>query len=287
MKSEKNFLDINYPFESADYVLLPVPYEVTTSRFAGTYNAPLRIIENSEELDDYIPEFEFDVKTIKIHTLPPLHPPSLIPAEAIGFIAEKVKKILDERKTPIIIGGEHTITLGVSEALPEDVRFVIIDAHLDFYHSFKGEKLCHATVGKRVSERHRILHIGARTYETSEMEDFMKGDFLLLPFKSFFTEAGERPLEECSRGKIYISVDLDVLSPSEGIPVGNPVGGEGFTVKELLSVLHSFILNCPVVGIDFCEYRPLPSRSADIIVSRIIQHALAFMEMARLAFERI
>jgi agmatinase len=272
-----NFLGIECNLEDAEYLIVPIPYEVTTTCFGGTYYAPWRILEASKEIEDYLPELDLNTGEIKIHTLSFFHPPSLIPEEAIEHISQKIKEIVNKKKIPIIIGGEHTITWGCLKAFDEDTKVVFVDAHLDFYDRFHGEKICHATVGKRIAERHRIVHIGGRAYETVEGEELSKHDVIFLPMKSFF-ESQDKLIDWISRGPVYLSIDFDILSPQEGISVGNPVP-EGWTINELLHLINFLILNSHIAGIDFCEYRP-SSKTGDILVSKIIQKTLAFMEIS-------
>jgi len=271
-----NFLGIQCNFEEAEYVVVPISYEATTSCFGGTHYAPWRILEASQEIEDYLPELDLNTGGIKIHTLPVFHPPSLVPEEAIEHISEKISEIVNAKKIPIIIGGEHTIAWGCLKSFDEDTKVVFVDAHLDFYDQFRGEKICHATVGKRIAERHRMVHIGGRTYETVEGEELSKHDVIFLPMKSFF-DSHDKFFDWISKGSVYLSIDFDILSPQEGIMVGNPVP-EGWTINELLHLINFFVLNSRVTGIDFCEYRPA-TKTGDILASKVIQKTLAFMEI--------
>ncbi len=279
---KKNLLGIECPVEKAEYVVVPISYEATTSCFAGTYYAPLKILEASQELEDYLPELELNTGEIRIHTLPIFYPPSLVPEVAIESISKKIKEVVNLKKIPVIIGGEHTLTIGVLKAFEEDIKVIVVDAHLDFYDEFKCEKICHATVGKRIAEKYRMTHIGARAYELIEGENLANYDVLFVP-QRFFFDSNDRILDEVSRGNIYISVDLDILSPEQGISVGNPVP-EGWSLNDLLQLLNFFALHSHVVGIDFCEYRPA-SKTGDMIVSKIIQKTIAFMEIGKFAKE--
>lgn len=272
------FLGIECPFEKADYVVIPIAYEATTSCFVGTYYAPLRILESSHQLEDYIPELELNAGDLEIHTIPIFHPSSLVPEEAVDHISERVKEVINWKKNPVIIGGEHTITLGALKAFGEETKVIFVDAHLDFHNQFHNEKICHATVGKRIAEKYRMAQIGGRAYEIVEAEELSKGDVIFLPLKSFF-DSNEKIVDEFFRSPVYLSVDLDILSPDEGISVGNPVPN-GWSVNELLYLINFFILNCDVIGIDFCEYTPT-TKTGDILISKIIQQTIAFMEIKK------
>jgi agmatinase len=274
-----NFLGIECPYEDAEFIIIPIAYEVTTSCFAGTYHAPYKVLEASQEIEDYLPSLDLNTGEIRIHTLPIFSPPSLVPEEAIEHISKKIREVINTEKIPIIIGGEHTITWGCLKCFDEETKVVFVDAHLDFYDQFKGEKICHATVGKRIAERHRMVQIGGRTYEIIEGEELSKHDVIFLPVKSFF-DSHDKLIDWISRGSVYLSIDFDILSPQEGISVGNPVP-EGWAMDELLNLINFFILNSHIIGIDFCEYRPV-SKTGDILVSNIIQKTLAFMEIKKL-----
>jgi agmatinase len=188
-------------------------------------------------------------------------------------------------KFPVILGGEHTITLGALRALrPELV--VVFDAHLDIRDELFGERLCHATYLKRGYEelRYNALIIGARALSKDEVEYAESNSNIgYITSLSVIKNSGDtiaeiKQLVE-SASSVYVSVDLDVLDPAFAPAVGNP-HPEGLSTTNLIDILHEIMCN-KVVGFDLNEVYPhfdqgiTASVAAYVVMESLYSHILS------------
>jgi len=156
----------------------------------------------------------------------------------------KNKLKIDFKGTPIIMGGEHLITLPVIEALkPENV--LIFDAHADYYDTYKGEKYSYATVTRRISEiTSKVVVAGVRDLTQEEALSDFKNVKVLQDIK-------EVP-RIINKGEWYVSIDLDVLDPSHCPEVSTPVP-RGVSYEALVKVLNNLCINHRITGLDVVE----------------------------------
>jgi agmatinase len=234
---------------SGEIILLGIPYEGKENFLKGTREAPFKIRWSMESIEDYSP---YQKRSIPLYTdFGDLNIPQGSPREVLEEVEKRLEKILDGRMRPLFIGGDHTITwatFGALHHLYKDLVLLHLDAHLDRRDQYKGERLNHATVMRRIEERFgrdRILSFGIRSVAEEELG------------VSYARELG--PLPEELKGKpLYLSLDLDVLDPSQFPAVGNPEPG-GVTFKELLDWL--FQLKGRLVGAELVEINPSATSS--------------------------
>ncbi len=146
--------DLNYvDYEKARIIIVPVPYEAMVTYRKGTKNGPLAIIEASGNMELYDEELDTETYKAGIHTMPPLDVEKLSPSEMIKVAHKTVKDILTAGKFPVLIGGEHTISVGTAKAAKEavgDISILTMDAHYDLRNEYKGSKNSHACVARRL-----------------------------------------------------------------------------------------------------------------------------------------
>jgi agmatinase len=161
---------------------------------------------------------------------------------------------------PVMLGGEHTITLGALRALKPDT-VVVFDAHLDLRDELFGERLCHATYLRRAIEELgcNALVIGIRALSGEEVEYadasdnvayILAREFIMSPEES--TERIRENIEES--GSIYLSIDMDVLDPAYAPAVGNP-HPEGLSTSMLMDAVEA-VMRGDVIGLDLNEVYP-------------------------------
>ncbi len=156
------FSGIQRTFEEAEYVILGAPLDSTSTYRSGARFAPLAIREASLNIETHSFRTNMDVEDLKIHDLGDLHIAGKVD-ETLKRLELVTKDLLDAKKTPLVIGGEHTITLGVIRSLGENVTLVSLDAHLDLRNEYMGLTTSHATFMRRIKEQvkpHKILEIG-------------------------------------------------------------------------------------------------------------------------------
>ncbi|MFQ5957520.1 MAG: agmatinase, partial [Candidatus Brocadiales bacterium] len=237
--------------EKSRLVILPVPYDSTSSYRTGAKEGPQAIIMASRNIELFDEELLCDVSTYGIHTLPELMPDHRGPEYTINIVEEAASGILKQGKMLVTLGGEHGITLGVVRAYKEifpRLSVLQIDAHLDLRHSYAGSIYSHASVMRRVYELSSITQVGIRSF--SEEEHNFVTENGLKPFyqrdinhrEGWQEEVIERLSEE-----VYVTIDLDGFDPSIMPSVGTPEPG-GLGWYEVLRLLRKLAEKRKVVG---------------------------------------
>jgi agmatinase len=267
------FLGQEYSFEEAKVVIIPVPYEGTVSYGLGTKSGPEEIINASWQIESF--DFELGkeiIDDVKICTKPCIKIVGKNPEKVINQVYIKTKYALVNNKFPIILGGEHSITLGAVKAINEqidNVTVIQIDAHADLRDEYEGKKYSHACVGKRIhNEGNRLVQIGIRSISKEEhllIKDCKK----IFTFKTpFQIEHINEIISKCT-DNIYITIDADGFDPSIVPAVGTPVPG-GLLWYDALELFKELFEKKNVVGFDFVELtKSKETRSADLAATLI------------------
>ncbi|MCS7125238.1 MAG: agmatinase [Candidatus Bathyarchaeota archaeon] len=251
-------------FEKADYVVLGVPFDVTSTFRTGARFGPNAVRAASINIETYSFRSGVDVEDLRIHDLGDLHV-STDTEQTLERLAKVIREIRETGKIPTVVGGEHTITLGVLKGLSDDFSQTIIvsfDAHLDLRDEFMGLKLSHTTFMRRVNEQLKpaaILEVGTRAVCKEELEYSKKAGitfFTTHQIKKMGSEKAAKQLLKKLEGckNVYLSIDMDVLDPSYAPAVQNPEP-DGLDISTLLDVLGSFC-DKRVIGFDVVEVAP-------------------------------
>lgn len=257
----QTFLACDSEYEEADIVLFGAPFDGTTSFRPGARFGPSAIRSESFGIETYSPYSDRDLTDISVFDGGDLELPFGNPEQVLLMIEEYTKKILNDGKIPLMLGGEHLVTLGTIRAMIKkypDLNIVHFDAHTDLRTDYLEQTLSHATVMRRVWDLvgdGRIHQFGIRSGERYEFE-FAKGHTDL--YKFFLS--GFDPIVALLKDKpIYFTLDLDVLDSSVFCGTGTPEGG-GVSFNDLLdAVLRLDRLN--VVGCDINELAPIYDQS--------------------------
>ena len=259
----QTFLDTppeEHDYDSARFVVIPVPYDGTTSFRTGSRYAPAAIIDASRHLEDFDVELRCDPSASGIYTLPEITPDASGPARVVDQVRDAVADTLASVKTPVLIGGEHTIALGAVRACAdayEDLTVLYLDAHADLRDSYMGTRWGHASVARRISEICPVVEVGVRSISQDEFEFARNAPDVSVRF--WPPEEPERGLYEAvSRqlsSQVYISIDLDVLDPSIMSAVGTPEPG-GMSWWDLTGMIRAVARISRIVGFDIVELSP-------------------------------
>jgi len=274
-------------FEEAEYVILGVPFDVTSTYRSGARFAPLAIREASLNIEGYSFRTGMDIEDLKIHDLGDLH----VAGDAeltLGRLALVAQDLFDANKVPVFIGGEHTITLGVMRSLDENVALVSFDAHLDLRDDYLGLTLSHTTFMRRIKETvnpSKILEIGTRAVCKEELDYAKKSGIDYLTAHQIRKDGVKnmvKTVDDILEGyeKIYITIDLDVLEPAFAPAVQNPEP-EGLDTPTLLDLLEA-VCDSRVVGFDLVEVAPHYDRGLTATqAAKTIFEVLCCLEKAR------
>lgn len=251
------FIGCESEYTDADVVMFGAPFDSTTSYRPGTRFASSAIRNESFGLETYSPYQDKDLMDYQIYDGGDLELPFGDPKDVLRQIEEYVDTVLADDKIPLMIGGEHLVTLGaVRSAVKkyEELHIVHFDAHADLREEYLGVTLSHATVLHRCHDLvgdNKIYQFGIRS---GDREEFRWGKKHVITCKFNFDTLDE--VVEKLKGKpVYFTLDLDVLDPSVFPGTGTPEAG-GVTFMELLEAIKK-VSALNVVALDMNELSPI------------------------------
>lgn len=268
-------------FGEAKVVIVPAPYGKTVSYRKGTENGPSAILGASGNLELFDEELGKETYKIGINTAPYLKVKRLNPEKMLDLVEGKVTDVYKRGKLPVLMGGEHTVTIGSVRAAKKqfkDLSVIYFDAHADLRNSYEGSEYSHACVARRLLEIAPVIEVGVRSLSKDEndfaiekgikiikMQDMLKVSDWLNMIKGGLSE------------HVYISIDLDVLDPSIMPSVGNPEPG-GMLWYDFLKAARSIIRDTKVVGFDVVELSPIKGMVAsDFTAAKLIYKILGYL----------
>ncbi len=246
-------------FDQSRVVILPVPYESTTSYQAGTRDAPHEIIWASRNVELYDEETGKETYKIGIHTLDEMIP-ILGNADAMMDALYSVsRQIVQAGKFQITLGGEHAITSPLVRAHLEkypSLAVLQIDAHADLRDSYEGCKHSHASAMRRVVELCPVVHVGIRNISLEEVQALPK-----LKSKIFYMKDIEKDLRWFEKvvdelpEHVYFTIDIDGMDSSLMPSTGTPEPG-GLSWQDLMNLTREVTHRRNIVGLDLVELCP-------------------------------
>ncbi|MGD0855774.1 MAG: agmatinase [Dehalococcoidia bacterium] len=257
----KNFAGLSAPFsnfEFAKVVVLPVPYDSTTEWHSGSRNGPKSIIEASYYLEWYDIELEGESYGMGIHTLPELEPAYNSPETMTQRVYQATSSLLQNSKFVVMLGGEHSISLGAIRAHVEkyaNCSVLQLDAHTDLRDEYLGTKFGHACVMRRVEELCPITQVGIRAISIEEKEYTVSKGLRPFYYQQNDLSLPVEKIIEALTENVYVSIDLDVFDPSIMSAVGTPEPG-GILWHQALSLLSSLSKKRNIIGFDIVELCP-------------------------------
>ena len=270
-------------YDSAKVVVLPVPYDSTTTYKTGAREGPDAIMEASRNMELYSYEVEADISKVGICTMQSMAPDVSSPEKMVEKISGEVKIVLEDGKIPLLIGGEHTITIGALRAFKDqgrDLTFIHFDAHADSREELLGSRFMHATVATRARELYpNIIQVGVRSIDA---DSAVKAERQSILFMEDIRRMGLKEVTQLiadrAHGNVYVSIDLDVLDPAEMPSVGTPEP-DGLRFFELMKIIQGLGERKKLVGLDVVELCPIPSLHApNYLAAKLIYLTLgAFM----------
>jgi len=277
-------------FDKADYAILGVPFDVTSTYRTGARFGPNAIRQASLNIETYSFRAAIDIENLRSHDLGDLHV-STDTKKTLERISLVVRELLEAKKTPVIIGGEHTITLGIAEGLADkasETAIISFDAHLDLRDEFMGLRLSHTTFMRRINEEAKlakIIEVGTRAVCKEELAYAKKAGIEFFTAQRIRKEGTERiakRLEEklAEYRRMHLSIDMDVLDPAYAPAVQNPEP-EGLEPRVLFDIL-SGVCDKRVKSFDLVEVAPNYDQGISAIqAAKAIFETLCFLEKSR------
>jgi len=280
MKGKKNYCGLpdEYCNESnSKIVVIPVPYDKTSTWIKGADNGPSAILEASANMELYDIETDSEIYKSGIYTASPVVE-SASSEKMMNSVKNKVNNYIKKGKFAVVLGGEHSISIGSIKAHVENYNNLCVlqlDAHSDLRDSYNGSKYSHACVMARAREICPIVQVGIRSIDSSEFKVMNKE-------RVFFAKDIQKNKEwvkgvvRLLSDKVYLTIDLDVLDPSIMPSTGTPEPG-GLLWYDILTLLKEVIDKKELVGFDIVELCPNPANKApDFLASKLLYKILSY-----------
>ena len=246
--------------DDASVVILPIPYDGTTSYRTGSRYGPKAIITASRQLEDYDIELNRDISEVGIYTVAEMEIDVSGPEAMVGRIERVVRPLAETGKLVGLLGGEHTVTIGAVKAFRnvyEDLSVLYLDAHADLRDEYMGSPWSHACVARRVAESTPLVEVGVRSMSVQERvfaDSRPVPIWYWPPAGSDLDVVADWVLEGLS-DNVYVSIDLDVLDSSLMPAVGTPEPG-GMGWDDVIRLLRVVARSRDIVGFDVTELSP-------------------------------
>ncbi|MHC4519754.1 MAG: agmatinase [Planctomycetota bacterium] len=261
----------------AKVVVVPVPYDGTSTWVKGADKGPQAIIDASANLEFYDIETDSEVYRQGICTDVPVEDLSS-PDRMVGAVEQRVRGHLAREKFAVVIGGEHSVSIGAVAAHASqfsDMTVLQLDAHADLRDAYEGSRFNHACVMARVKELCPVVQVGIRSMDVSERP-------LLDRERVFFAEDIHSRTDWVDQvvakltERVYITIDLDVFDPGVVPSTGTPEPG-GLLWYGVLGLLRRVCEQRTVVGFDVVELCPVEgSWAPDFLAARLIYQLLSY-----------
>ena len=275
IKRMTHFLDMDderhYVLEDARYVILGVPYDGTSTFVKGADKGPQAILDASDSLELFDIQYQHEAWLAGIHT--DHHDYDLrTPETMVKSVHNRVSHFMDQGKRIILLGGEHSVSVGSIQAMAErhdNLSVLQIDAHADLRDSYHDSIYNHACVMRRAQECARVVQVGIRNVCSEEYPYVVPENtfyaHLIHNQEDWMDKAVERLADN-----VYITVDLDGFDPSILPATGTPLPG-GLQWYPTLQFLEKVFRKKNVVGFDVVELCPQPdSKVSDVMAATLV-----------------
>jgi agmatinase len=273
------------PDEQADpatarAVILLAGFEATTSYGAGTKDGPDAILRASRSVELYDDELDWQPCDVGIATSPPWEWDRATPERPIEQVESLVGSRLDAGQFPILLGGEHSITLGGVRAAKQrhpELGVLQLDAHADLRDRYEGTPFSHACVMRRVAEQVPVVACGIRSMSIEEARWQPERFYRRFNAETILGDPGAiDAIVAALPRQVYLTLDLDVLDPGVMPAVGTPEPG-GLGWYDLLRLLRAVFRTREVVAADVVELAPLPGIAApDFLAAKLVYKLISY-----------
>jgi agmatinase len=264
-------------FENSKIVIIPVPYDGTSTWIKGSDKGPQAIIEASANMELYNIPTNNEIYKNGIHTTRPIKINSN-PQKVAEAVYQKTIEVVGKNKFPVIIGGEHSVSIGAMKAMSEvhdELTILQLDAHADLRTIYEKSKFNHACVMARAKEFSPVLQVGIRSMSVEESKH-------IDPDRVFYSDQiydnDEWMVEVMVKltKNVYITIDLDVFDPSIMPSTGTPEPG-GLFWYEVLKFLKKVNETSNIVGFDVVELCPNRyNKAPDFLAAKLIYSLLSY-----------
>ena len=264
-------------YESAKVVLLPVPYDGTSTWQKGADRGPAAFLDASENMELYDIETGQNTFEVGIHLLDPMTE-NASPESMTEGVYNATKKEIAVGKFATMFGGEHSVSIGAIRAHFEaydNLTVLQLDAHADLRDEYHDSACNHACAVHEASKKTNLIQVGIRSMDDSELE-FMDQSKVYFAHKIHDNKEWMQHSINQMTEDVYITIDLDCFDPSELPSTGTPEPG-GMTYYTVMEYLKKVFATKNVVGFDIVELCPNPQEKAsDFLAAKLYYKMLSY-----------
>ena len=258
-------------YNNSKFVVVPCPHEVSVSYGGGTKKGPQAILDASFYVENFDEELLQETYRISgIHTLKPIK---------LAKLPSTIDKIIKDKKIPITLGGEHSISIEAAKAVVKrypKLSVLQFDAHSDLRDEYHGNKRSHACALRRILEMCPVVQVGIRNISPEEYQFAKESGQLKKIHFAEHLDVAEKVVTQLSE-QVYITFDVDAFDPSVMPSTGTPEPG-GFFWYEVLDILREVCRLKKVVAADFVELSPIKElRAPDFTVAKLIYRLMGYL----------
>lgn len=269
--------EVVYDYSDSRIIIVPVPYDETSTWMKGADKGPEAIMEASVNLEFYDLETDSEAHLFGIHTVEPIIE-RRSPEALVNAVFNRIIFLLKQEKFPVIVGGNHTVSIGSARAFSEhfeNLSILQLDAHSDLRQEYEGSAFNHACAIARMREVAPVIQVGIRSMSREEASD-ADWDRIFPAHELYVDKTKYEKAIDMLTDNVYITIDLDVFDPSLIPSTGTPEpGGPGY--NEIMNFLKEVIWKKNVVGFDVVELCPNPANKApDFVAAKIIYQLLSY-----------
>jgi agmatinase len=270
--------EVVYDYAGSRIIIVPVPYDETSTWMKGSDKGPDAIMEASVNLEFYDVETGTEVHKKGIHTISPVSEKKS-PEALVNAVYSKVSQLLKENKFPVIAGGDHTVSIGSVKAFAEnypDLSVLQLDAHADLRQEYEGSRFNHACTMARIRELAPAVQVGIRSVSADELP-YIDEERIFYAHELYYNKKLYREAVAKLTENVYVTIDLDVFDPSLIPSTGTPEPG-GPDYYELMHFLRDVAKRKNIVGFDVVELCPSEgNKSSDFIAAKVIYQLLGYI----------
>ncbi len=257
----RSFATPPYPYAEYDrarVVILPVPYDSTTTARAGARDGPDAIISASEDMELFDVGLGFEPYLHGIYTSPAVAVTNETPEAMIDRVAEVASEYAADGKLVVTLGGEHTVAVGGFRAQRgrfHDLSVLAIDAHADLRDEYQGTRYNHACSLRRMLDDAPVTQVGLRSAAVEEARLIRERSLPFYSPRAYRALPDAGPILETLADYVYLTIDLDGIDSGEMAAVGTPEPG-GLTWDEVSALVEAVAARKRIVGFDLTELAP-------------------------------
>jgi agmatinase len=276
----KRFAGIEEEFsllDNANVVLVPVPYDGTSTYGKGADKGPEAIFDAAENMELYDIETDSEVYRKGVFVAPSVTEDKS-PEAMVDAVDDAISGYLQQDKWVTMLGGEHSVTIGALRAFRKkypNLTVLQLDAHSDLRPTYEGSACNHACALHESSQMDNLIQVGIRSMDSVELP-FLNKDKLFTSYDIRSNPYWKEDVVNLLGDQVYITIDLDVFDPAIMPATGTPEPG-GLLWNETLDLLKMVFRNTDVVGADIVELAPIHGLNApDFLAAKLYYKLLSY-----------